>query len=105
MATPRQYYYHGMAPFSTSYEGYPLPGARSAASTSLGAFDVKSLVSGDSTAWKVMRVVGGAVGAYHGYKRNNSVGWALVWGALGSLFPIPTAAIGVAQGLGKRKGG
>ena len=40
--------------------------------------------------------------AYHGYKRNNSVGWAVWWGLMGGLFPIITPAVGVAQGFGKR---
>lgn len=39
--------------------------------------------------------------AYHGYKRNKSVGWALVWGFFGGAFPIVVPAIAVAQGFGK----
>lgn len=38
----------------------------------------------------------------HGYKRNNdSVGWALGWGALGYLFWWATGPIMVAQGFAK----
>lgn len=37
--------------------------------------------------------------AYHGYKRNDSVGWAIVWGLLGGLFPVITPAIAIAQGF------
>lgn len=44
-----------------------------------------------------------AASVYHGYKRNRSVGWALVWGAAGAFFPIVTPAIALAQGFGKRK--
>lgn len=45
----------------------------------------------------------GAIGgAYHGYKRNRSVGWAIWWGLMGALFPIFTIPIAVAQGFGKR---
>lgn len=44
-----------------------------------------------------------AVSAYHGYKRNDSIGWALAWGLLGSLFPVITPVIAVAQGFGKPK--
>ena len=40
-----------------------------------------------------------AVSAYHGYKRNESVGWALWWGFLGGIAPIITPTIAVAQGL------
>lgn len=39
--------------------------------------------------------------AYHGYKRNNSVGWALVWGILGGAFWPLGVPIAVAQGFGK----
>jgi len=40
--------------------------------------------------------------AYHGYKRNDSVGWAIAWGALGGLSLI-TPVIALAQGYGKPK--
>lgn len=56
-----------------------------------------------------VRVIYGLVGtasmalsAYHGYRRNNSVGWAIWWGFMGGLFPIITPVIAVAQGFGKR---
>ncbi len=42
------------------------------------------------------------ISAYHGYKRNNSTGWAIWWGLMGGIFPIVTPAIAFAQGLGKR---
>lgn len=42
------------------------------------------------------------ISAYHGYKRNNSTGWAIWWGLMGGLFPVITPAIAIAQGLGKR---
>ncbi len=54
-------------------------------------------------AWGILSTVSGAVSGYHGYKRNDSVGWALVWFALGSFFPVITPVIAVAQGYGKRK--
>lgn len=44
-----------------------------------------------------------AASAYHGYKRNRSVGWAVWWGFMGGLFPVITPAIALAQGFGKRK--
>jgi hypothetical protein len=40
---------------------------------------------------------------YHGYKRNNSVGWAIVWGLFGPLVWPITVPIAVAQGFGKKK--
>ncbi len=44
-------------------------------------------------------------GAYHGYKRNNSIGWAIGWALLAGFFPIITVPVSLAQGFGKRKGG
>lgn len=38
---------------------------------------------------------------YHGYKRNNSVGWAIWWGFMGSIFPVITPVIAIAQGFAK----
>ncbi len=42
---------------------------------------------------------------YHGYKRNDSVGWALVWGILGGIVWPITVPIAVAQGFAKPKRG
>lgn len=53
-------------------------------------------------AYGVIATASMAVSAYHGYKRNNSVGWALVWGAFGAVFPVITPVIAVAEGYGKR---
>lgn len=38
--------------------------------------------------------------AYHGYKRNQSVPWAVGWGLMGAIFPVITPAIAFAQGFG-----
>lgn len=42
-----------------------------------------------------------AVGAsvYHGYKRNDSLGWGLWWGLMGALFPVITVPVALAQGF------
>jgi hypothetical protein len=40
--------------------------------------------------------------AYHGYKRNNSVGWAIAW-ALGSIVWPVTLPIAFAQGFAKTR--
>ena len=48
-------------------------------------------------------IVGASV--YHGYTRNvatSPIGWGLIWGLLGAFFPIPTIAIALAQGFGKK---
>jgi len=52
-------------------------------------------------AWYSVSLVSMGACVYHGYKRNNSVGWAIAWGLLGGLFPIITPIIAVAQGFGK----
>jgi len=52
----------------------------------------------------VASAVGAAVGTYHGYGRNKSIGWALGWGFLGSLFPVVVVPIALAQGIGEPKG-
>lgn len=46
-----------------------------------------------------------AASTYHGYKRTGSVGWALAWGAAGSIAPIITPTIAVAQGFAKPEHG
>lgn len=51
---------------------------------------------------EVLSLAGTAVGAYHGFKRNNSVGWAIGWAILGGLFPIIVIPVAFAQGIGKR---
>ena len=43
-------------------------------------------------------------GVYHGYKRTGSVAWALIYGLLARLAPVPTGAVVIAQGFGKPKG-
>lgn len=48
-----------------------------------------------------LSTAGMAAGLYHGYRRNQSLGWSLVWGVLGAAVPIPTTVIAVAQGFGQ----
>jgi hypothetical protein len=54
--------------------------------------------------WGVLATISMAASAYHGYKRNDSIGWAIGWAICGSLFPVITPVIAVAQGFGKPKG-
>jgi len=56
-------------------------------------------------AYALAGVAGAAIGAYHGYKRNDSVGWAIGWSILGSLFPVVVIPVAYAQGIGERKRG
>ncbi len=54
-------------------------------------------------AYSIASLAGTAIGAYHGYKRNDSVGWAIGWALLGGLFPIVVIPVAYAQGIGERK--
>lgn len=51
-----------------------------------------------------LSLAGSVLGAYHGYKRNNSVGWAVAWFFLGGFFPFITIPVSLAQGFGKPAG-
>jgi hypothetical protein len=54
--------------------------------------------------WRAASLVSSVLGAYHGYKRNKSVGWAIWWAVMGGIAPVITPTIAVAQGFGKPKG-
>jgi len=56
-------------------------------------------------AYALAGVAGTGIGAYHGYKRNESVGWAVVWALLGGLVPVVVIPVAFAQGIGTRKKG
>lgn len=51
--------------------------------------------------WGAIATLSAGAMVYHGYKRTNSIGWAIGWGLLGSLFPIITVPIAIAQGFAK----
>lgn len=51
----------------------------------------------------VLGVASTAALAYHGYRRNQSIGWSLVWAIFGGGFPIIGWPIAIAQGFGKSK--
>ena len=55
--------------------------------------------------WAVASVISAGAGAFHGYRRNQSIGWALGWAILGGMFPVIVPAIALAQGFGKPKAG
>lgn len=52
--------------------------------------------------WGVLRTVSVGLSAYHGYRRNESIGWGIGWGILGGVAPVITPAIAFAQGFGER---
>lgn len=62
----------------------------------------RSTIDALTTVGYVLGTVGAAAGAYHGYKRNDSIGWAIAWALLGSMFPVVTIPLSFAQGFGKR---
>ncbi len=56
-----------------------------------------------STIYLALSALSAGASAFHGYKRNHSVGWGVWWGLMGGIFPIITPAIALAQGFGKRE--
>lgn len=56
-----------------------------------------------ATFGKVLSLVGAAGGAYHGYKRNDSIGWAFGWSIFGGMLPIFAIPVYLAQGFAKPK--
>lgn len=53
--------------------------------------------------WQLLAWTGVGVSAYHGYKRNDSVAWAIAWGLSGGYFPFITVPVALAQGYGERR--
>ena len=51
----------------------------------------------------ILAIASASASAYHGYRRNQSIGWALWWFVAGSIFPVVTPVVAVAQGFGKKK--
>ncbi len=49
-----------------------------------------------------LSIAGTVLGAYHGYRRNDSVGWAIGWALLGGAFPLITVPVALAQGFGEK---
>lgn len=53
--------------------------------------------------WGIASTVSMAASAFHGYRRNQSIGWAIWWGLMGGVFPIFTPVVALAQGYSRRK--
>lgn len=53
--------------------------------------------------WGIASTASMAASAFHGYRRNQSIGWALWWGLMGTVFPVVTPVIAAAQGFGRRR--
>lgn len=67
------------------------------------SLDVGPKSKGAKIAWGVLGTASMAAGAYHGYKRNQSIGWAIWWGFWGGVMPVFVPIVAVAQGFGKPK--
>ncbi len=67
--------------------------------TSFGEAPIDPLLSPRTEA--ALSLAGTALGAYHGYRRSDSIGGAIGWGLLGSLFPLIVIPVAFAQGFGK----
>lgn len=77
---------------------------RGAMQQGYGATQQGGLTTGQAI-YGVLGLAGTVLGAYHGYKRNDSVGWAIGWALLGGAFPFITLPVSYAQGFAERKKG
>jgi hypothetical protein len=57
-----------------------------------------------SSAVSLARTAAVGAAAFHGYRRNKSVLWAVIWAVLAGVSPLVTTGVAVAQGFGKPKG-
>jgi hypothetical protein len=64
--------------------------------------EVNGTVRALKIAYAIAGLAGTGIGAYHGYKRNESVGWAIVWAFLGGIAPVVVIPVAFAQGIGKK---
>lgn len=83
-----------------------VPGVAAPTSRRVVRVDSTSLANVESgplwTMYSIAHLVSMGVLGYHGYKRNDSVGWAIVWGLFGSIvWPITVPIAIFAQGYGK----
>lgn len=53
--------------------------------------------------WQLIRIAAIGAAAYHGYRRNSSVGWAVGWGLLAGLSPPIVLGVALAEGFAKPK--
>jgi hypothetical protein len=95
--------------------GYPPRQSRAADATALGLYEyvpthpmpgAPEMVHGiEETIGSVQSMAGLAIGGYHGYKRTGSLGWTALWAVAGSIFPLFTGVVALAQGFAKPKHG
>lgn len=99
-----------LAPWVTWGSNPNLAGRRRLATDGLGAITAISGLGETTLSFPPASVsplraalgtVAAAVCAYHGYRRNDSAGWAAGWAFFGSVAPILALPIALAQGFGK----
>jgi hypothetical protein len=86
------------------HAGVPASTAVAEPRTSVGGVADAIIPFASAIGW-VGGLAGGVLGAYHGYKRNDSVGWAIGWSILGGMFWPIALPVMFAQGLGEPKSG
>lgn len=59
--------------------------------------------SGLGKFWAIASTASAALSGYHGYRRNESIGWGIWWFVAGGTLPVLVPVLAVAQGFGKRK--
>lgn len=96
---------NGMAGCTSCYTPTALAslGGVSLRGTTLGAVDEYQVSPTVATVYGLASLAGGALGAYHGYRRWDSVWGGIGWFFLGSLFPIIAVPVAFAQGFGERR--
>ena len=65
--------------------------------------EVSPVTKGVSVGYRIGAAVATPLLVYHGYKRNESIGWAVVWGLIGGGFWVFGVPLAFAQGYAKRK--
>jgi hypothetical protein len=70
---------------------------------------MRFLDAADRWDFKTLEAIGllasAGAAAIHGYRRNQSIGWALGWFCAAMIFPVATLALAVGQGFAKPKAG
>jgi hypothetical protein len=51
----------------------------------------------------ILAIVSAAASGFHGYRRNQSIPWALWWFIMGRIFPIVTPVLAISQGFARAK--
>jgi hypothetical protein len=78
-------------------------GRASLRGTTLGQGDIYATPAWLQQTLGVLSLASGVAGAYHGYKRHDSVWGAIGWSLLGFWFWPISMPVAFAQGFGKRK--